>query len=159
MPALTPSRSAAVNTGVDHQHVGRVAEPVELRDAAARSSHACDVARPTTFSCIGVYAFSDYDGESIYVGQTRENFGARVGRHLTGKRTDALAYRILGPFEVAEMELYLLRDQRSSPSFNTDVDSVECSVYLHAIQNSKYHAILNEKFPPVSTVPEVPPSQ
>ena len=32
----------------------------------------------------GVYAFYDYHGEPIYVGQTSEGFGVRIGRHLTG---------------------------------------------------------------------------
>lgn len=44
---------------------------------------------------IGVYAFYDYDGEPIYVGQTWEDFGTRIGRHLRGQRTDTVAYRIL----------------------------------------------------------------
>lgn len=112
--------------------------------------------------CIGVYAFYDYDGEPIYVGQTTEAFGIRVGRHLTGQRSDTLAYRILDPFEVAEMELYPTEDLRALPNTQKDrqraraVDRVEYSVYLAAIANSKYKAILNEKIPPVSEPVELP---
>lgn len=110
-------------------------------------------------SCIGVYAFYDYDGEPIYVGQTVEDFGTRVGRHLTGQRSDTLAYRILDPFEVADMELYPLEYLRNDPAKKAKVDAVEYSVYVHAIGESKYKAILNEKIPPVSEPVELPPHQ
>jgi len=110
-------------------------------------------------ACIGVYAFYDFDGEPIYVGQTREDFGTRVGRHLRGQRTDTLAYRILDPFEVAEMELYPLEYLRDDPAKKAKVDAIEYSVYLHAIHESKYRAILNEKIPPPSKPVELPPHQ
>jgi hypothetical protein len=38
----------------------------------------------------GCYAFYDYDGEPIYVGQTNERLRTRVRRHLTNQRTDGL---------------------------------------------------------------------
>src|SRR6266446_61366 len=57
----------------------------------------------------GVYAFYDYDGEPIYVGQTRESLRSRIGRHLTNQRTDAVAMNVLDPFEVAEIEVWPLR--------------------------------------------------
>ncbi len=108
--------------------------------------------------CIGVYAFYDYDGEPIYVGQTTEDFATRIGRHLRGQRSDTLAYRILDPFEVAEMELYPLEHLRGAPAKerNTKVDAIEYSVYVSAIRNSKYQAILNEKIPPVSPLTGLP---
>ncbi|GAA1622716.1 GIY-YIG nuclease family protein [Leucobacter chromiireducens] len=106
--------------------------------------------------CIGVYAFYDYDGEPIYVGQTWENFGTRVGRHLTGQRSDTLAYRILDPFEVAEFELYPVEYLRNDPEKKSKLDAIEYSVYLDAIANSKHHAILNEKIPPLSTPVPLP---
>lgn len=110
--------------------------------------------------CIGAYAFYDYDGEPIYVGQTTEDFGTRVGRHLRGQRSDTLAYRILDPFEVAEMELYPVEHlrQHSATDRRAQVDAIEYSAYVRAIQNSKYKAILNEKIPPVSPLVELPPS-
>jgi hypothetical protein len=109
-------------------------------------------------SCIGVYAFYDYDGEPIYVGQTVEDFSTRIGRHLTGQRSDTLAYRILDPFEVAEMELYPLEHLRKDPDKLAKVNAVEYSVYMHAIQESKYKAILNEKIPPASRPVPLPPN-
>ena len=54
----------------------------------------------------GVYIFVDYDGEPIYVGQTREQLRARIRRHLTNQRTDAVAMRVLDPFEVATIEMW-----------------------------------------------------
>src|SRR6266566_1161056 len=56
----------------------------------------------------GVYAFYDYDGEPIYVGQTNEKLRVRIGRHLTNQRTDAVAMNVLDPFEVAEIEVWPL---------------------------------------------------
>ncbi|MFF3566891.1 GIY-YIG nuclease family protein [Nocardia jiangxiensis] len=108
--------------------------------------------------CIGAYAFYDYDGEPIYVGQTTEDFGTRIGRHLRGQRSDTLAYRILDPFEVAEMELYPAEHLRMEPAKErrTQVDAIEYSAYVRAIQNSKYKAILNEKIPPVSAIVDLP---
>jgi hypothetical protein len=111
----------------------------------------------------GVYAFYDYDGEPIYVGQTNEQLRVRVRRHLTNQRTDAVAMRILDVFEVAEMELWPLWDlagaNRSDPDAKASLNAVEYSAYLQAIANSRFRAILNEKIPPVSPVVELPPSK
>lgn len=109
--------------------------------------------------CIGVYAFYDYDGEPIYVGQTAEDFGTRIGRHLRGQRSDTLAYRILDPLEVAEVEMYPVDNLRTDPDKKAKLDAIEYSVYVNAIKNSKYQAILNEKIPPFSAEVELPPSQ
>ena len=48
----------------------------------------------------GVYCFFDYDGEPIYVGQTKEGLANRIRRHLTNQRTDAVAMSVLDPYEV-----------------------------------------------------------
>ncbi|WP_254281364.1 GIY-YIG nuclease family protein [Frigoribacterium sp. VKM Ac-2836] len=110
--------------------------------------------------CIGVYAFFDYDGEPIYVGQTKEDFATRIGRHLRGQRSDTLAYRILDPFEVAEMQLWPAEHLRGlpTPERTKAIDALEYSVYLTAIETSKYKAILNEKIPPVSLRQNLPRS-
>jgi hypothetical protein len=106
----------------------------------------------------GVYAFYDYDGEPIYVGQTNEQLRVRIRRHLTNQRTDAVAMRILDVFEVAEMELYPLwhldtvtsRQREEFETAKRVLDATEYSVYLNAIERSRFKAILNEKIPPVS---------
>lgn len=128
--------------------------------------------------CAGIYGFYDYDGEPIYVGQTWENLGTRIGRHLRGQRTDTLAYRILDPFEVAEVAVWPAEDLRAEfltrrtaiPDGNKALvkelnlekrlalDALEYSVYLDAIEKSKYGAILNEKIPPKSTPVPLPAS-
>ena len=112
--------------------------------------------------CVGVYAFYDFDGEPIYVGQTTEDFGTRIGRHLRGQRSDTLAYRILDPFEVAEVEFfpadYLLDSYPDKKERSAAFDSLEYSVYVHAIEQSSYHAILNEKIPPISPLVDLPKS-
>lgn len=128
-------------------------------------SEALDTADPASGvklgKCIGAYAFYDYDGEPIYVGQTTEDFATRVGRHLRGQRSDTLAYRILDPFEVAEMELYPVEHLRALPAKERreSVDAIEYSAYVQAIKNSKYKAILNEKIPPVSPLVGLPLSR
>jgi hypothetical protein len=114
----------------------------------------------------GCYAFYDYDGEPIYVGQTNERLRTRVRRHLTNQRTDAVAMRILDVFEVAEMELWPLWDFEDVPKSSAAggeaqllLDAVEYSAYLNAIEESRFRAILNEKIPPVSAVVDLPSSR
>lgn len=116
----------------------------------------------------GVYAFFDYDGEPIYVGQTKESLATRVRRHLTNQRTDAVAMRILDTFEVAEVALWPLWDLKDAPTQGSKsdaakdtayraaqkrLDDAEYSAYLQAIAESKFGAILNEKIPPRTEVP------
>lgn len=115
----------------------------------------------------GVYAFYDYDGEPIYVGQTNERLRTRVRRHLTNQRTDAVAMRILDTFEVAEAEIWPLWEyegvtKRSDPvayaAAQDHLNQCEYTAYLDAIDKSRYKAILNEKIPPVSPRCELPAS-
>lgn len=114
----------------------------------------------------GSYAFYDYDGEPIYVGQTNERLRTRVRRHLTNQRTDAVAMRILDVFEVAALELWPLWELEHVTSKHPDykraqaqLNSVEYTAYLNAIESSRFRAILNEKIPPVSETVALPPSQ
>jgi len=111
----------------------------------------------------GVYAFYDYDGEPIYVGQTNERLRTRVRRHLTNQRTDAVAMRILDVFEVAEMELWPLWDLeqvgKSDQNAKDLLNAMEYSAYTQAIERSKFKAILNEKIPPLSAPADLPPSR
>lgn len=107
----------------------------------------------------GVYAFYDFDGEPIYVGQTKERLGGRVGRHITNQRSDAVAMRILDPLEVAEVEVWPLWHLKSvTPAATEELDAVEFSVWYAAIQGSKFNAILNEKRPPSDQLVELPES-
>ena len=101
----------------------------------------------------GVYAFYDFDGEPIYVGQTREGLSTCVNRHLTNQRSDSVAMRILDPMEVAEVELWPLwdlvnRGGKKDPEGQDLMDAYEYSIYEAAIRGSKFQAILNEKIPP-----------
>jgi GIY-YIG catalytic domain-containing protein len=109
----------------------------------------------------GVYAFYDYEGEPIYVGQTNEQLRVRVRRHLTNQRTDAVAMRVLDVFEVAELAFYPLWDYQTTPGNDPTarkyLNTLEYSTYLDAIANSRYKAILNEVIPPVSDPVPLPP--
>ncbi len=110
----------------------------------------------------GVYAFYDYDGEPIYVGQTNEKLRTRIGRHLTNQRSDAVAMRILDVFEVAEAEMWPLWNMESVSAKDSAakkaLDAYEYTAYLNAIRDSRFKAILNEKIPPISDRVPMPPS-
>jgi hypothetical protein len=108
----------------------------------------------------GVYAFFDYDGEPIYVGQTNERLRTRIRRHLTNQRTDAVAMRVLDIFEVTELEMWPLweLEDETKEVVQARLDEVEYSAYVKAIKASRFRAILNEKIPPVSPVVELPQS-
>jgi hypothetical protein len=99
----------------------------------------------------GVYAFYDYDGEPIYVGQTRESLSGRVSRHLTNQRSDAVAMSVLDPFEVCEVEVWPLPEleplTKKDPKIREALDAVEAAVYLQALEGSQFKAVLNEKIP------------
>ncbi len=100
----------------------------------------------------GVYAFFDYDGEPIYVGQTNEQLRVRIRRHLTNQRTDAVAMKVLDPFEVFEIEIWPLPDFEGQ-DMNADIarrlNWLERAVFDRLIEQSRFKAILNEKDPPL----------
>ena len=104
----------------------------------------------------GVYAFFDYDGEPIYVGQTKEKVSTRIRRHLTNQRTDAVAMSVLDPFEVFEIEVWPLPQFQRTEASNVDakahLDALEDLVYQEAVAGSTFKAVLNEKDPPTPTV-------
>lgn len=79
---------------------------------------------------------------------------------LATNRSIVESLPIIGPFEVAEMELYPVEHLRAEPAAKrrAQVDAIEYSAYVSAIQNSKYKAILNERTPPVSPPVELPKS-
>jgi hypothetical protein len=110
----------------------------------------------------GIYAFFDFDGEPIYVGQTREGISARIGRHLTGQRSDAVAKNVLDPFEVESIRVWPLdlrhlaekgltkkgnESYKMTPKLVSYLDSAERAVYDDLIAASTFKAILNEKPP------------
>lgn len=111
----------------------------------------------------GVYAFFDYDGEPIYVGQTNEMLRTRIRRHLTNQRTDAVAMSVLDPFEVYEIEVWPLPQLQSTPRGDADarahLDALERLITAKAVEHSKFKAILNEKDPPPGALAvDAPPS-
>lgn len=115
----------------------------------------------------GVYAFFDYDGEPIYVGQTNEQLRTRIRRHLTNQRTDAVAMSVLDPFEVLEIEVWPLpqfqevspKDKLLAAAARAHLDALERLITAQEIGRSKFKAILNEKDPPTGSLEvEAPPS-
>ena len=100
----------------------------------------------------GVYAFYDYDGEPIYVGQTNEKLSTRIPRHLTNQRTDAVAMKVLDPFEVREIEVWPLphhqQKDKSDSEAKAELDWLESAVFQMLLKKSRFKAVLNEKEPP-----------
>jgi hypothetical protein len=100
----------------------------------------------------GVYAFFDYDGEPIYVGQTNEMLRTRIRRHLTNQRTDAVAMSVLDPFEVYEIEVWPLPQFQATGGKDADarqrLDALERLITEQSVEGSQFKAILNEKDPP-----------
>jgi len=103
----------------------------------------------------GVYAFFDYDGEPIYVGQTYERIGGRISRHLTNQRTDAVAMSVLDPFEVHTIKIWPLPEYQNFKKKQikaTDKEKIhlnwlEWHVFQYLREQSHFKAILNEKCP------------
>lgn len=96
----------------------------------------------------GVYAFYDYDGEPIYVGQTEEKLSGRVSRHLTNQRTDAVAMNVLDPFEVAYIEVWPLDDLVEGllkKEKKAILDRAEYTAFQKVLKESVLGAVLNEK--------------
>ncbi len=108
----------------------------------------------------GVYLFYDYDGEPIYVGQTYERLSARIGRHLTNQRTDAVAMNVLDPFEVAEIEMWPFFELENADReyAKSVLNRAEYTVYRKAIDASRHGAILNERHIPATELIELPAS-
>jgi hypothetical protein len=104
----------------------------------------------------GVYAFYDYDGEPIYVGQTNEKIRTRIRRHLTNQRTDAVAMSVLDPFEVFEIAVWPLHQYQETSSKDKDaksaLDALEYHIYQQALDQSEFKVVLNEKNPPKPVV-------
>jgi hypothetical protein len=94
----------------------------------------------------GVYAFYDYEDEPIYVGQTIENLSGRIGRHLTGRRSDAVAKYVLDPFEVLSIEIWPMfsLEDSSVEARKLVVDAAEYEVFQKVLAESKFGAVLNE---------------
>ena len=101
----------------------------------------------------GVYAFFDYDGEPIYVGQTQEKLRDRIRRHLTNQRTDAVAMNVLDPFEVADVEMWPFWSLQGKKGEIVDatLDSAEYTLFQKLLKQSTFKAVLNEV--PVAKAP------
>ncbi|WP_018221365.1 GIY-YIG nuclease family protein [Salinispora pacifica] len=132
-----------------------------IRDAITAALKRPDPQRPGQTigkAKAGVYAFYDYDGEPIYVGQTAEGFGARLGRHLTGQRSDAVAKYVLDPFEVHTVSMWSLPHIGDLPSKDrkSALDPYEYAVYQNLLKASTFNAILNEGDIPAAEPVELP---
>jgi hypothetical protein len=100
----------------------------------------------------GVYAFFDYDGEPIYVGQTNERLRTRIRRHLTNQRTDAVAMNVLDPFEVYKITVWPLSRMEGRNSGDEEakemLNALEYQIFEQLLIDSHFNAVLNEKDPP-----------
>jgi len=91
------------------------------------------------------------------VGQTEESLSARIGRHLTNQRTDAVAMNVHGPFEVAYIRMWPLNlAGLGKRSVRQKLDAAEYTAYRLLLKGSKLKAILNEKPPTETELVELP---
>lgn len=128
--------------------LGVPADVEAIRKAIAKAlDQADEQGRKIGDSRFGVYAFFDYDGEPIYVGQTREKLRVRIRRHLTNHRTDAVAMNVLDPFEVADIEMWPLWDAEtmSTEAATLLLNGAEFTVFQAVLAQSSFKAVLNEK--------------
>jgi hypothetical protein len=152
----------------DALDLGTASPPQEvrrIRETLAKVLRCPDQYRPPLdigSARIAVYAFFDFEREPIYVGQTMEGVRTRIGRHLTGQRTDAVAKFVLDPFEVAEIEVWSLSHlvgvKSSRLAAKQLVDGYENSVRVRLIAESRFEAILNEGDMPSEDIFELPVS-
>ena len=124
---------------------------MDTEDVTGRQIGACQY---------GVYLFYDYDKEPIYVGQTVESLRSRVGRHLTGQRSDAVAKSVLDPFEVAAVEIWPFWDLEGADKkiAKATLNRAEFTVYQKALRESAFNAVLNEGEIAAAELIELPPS-
>jgi len=128
--------------------IGVPADVAAIRSALASALNSqCENGRRVGDAKFGVYAFYDYDGEPIYVGQTSEKLRVRIRRHLTNHRTDAVAMNVLDPFEVFEVEMWPMWELATSPSrlASEQLNAAEFTVFEKLLAASSFHAVLNEK--------------
>ena len=128
--------------------LGVPADVEAIRKAIAKALDETDEqGRKIGDSRFGVYAFFDYDGEPIYVGQTREKLRVRIRRHLTNHRTDAVAMNVLDPFEVADIEMWPLWEAEgmSADAATRLLNGTEFTVFQTVLARSSFKAVLNEK--------------
>lgn len=124
--------------------------PVEVAQIRAEISaffdQTDDAGRRIGGARCAVYAFFDYDAEPIYVGQTVEALSGRVGRHLTGRRSDAVGKFVLDPFEVLEIEVWPLFEHQDASIQDRKriADRLEYAVYQKCLTESRFSAVLNE---------------
>jgi hypothetical protein len=134
--------------------IGVPADVAAIREALVSALETkCDNGLKVGDSKFGVYAFYDYDGEPIYVGQTSEKLRVRTRRHLTNHRTDAVAMNVLDPFEVYEVEMWPLWEVQSVTkkqaaewkAASALLNAAEYSVFQKLFTASRFKALLNEK--------------
>lgn len=141
--------------------IGVPADVAAIRAAlAAALNLECENGQRVGDAKFGVYAFYDYDGEPIYVGQTSEKLRVRIRRHLTNHRTDAVAMNVLDPFEVYEVEMWPLWNlQTLSPKDAAQyLNAAEYTVFEKLLSASSFHAVLNEKDMAETSLIELPSS-
>ena len=93
-------------------------------------------------------------GNRYTLGRRERRLRARIGRHLTNQRTDAVAMNVLDPFEVADVEVYpfydLERPQKGeteavcSARVEATLAAAEYTVFQKVLKESALKAVLNE---------------
>src|SRR4051812_25194445 len=96
----------------------------------------------------------------------------RIGRHLTGRRSDAVAKNVLDPFEVAEVRIWpmdlshlchadadtnLEAKEAQNKAIKAELNRAEYTLYLKVVAESEFDAVLIEAIPKTADVMDLPP--
>lgn len=72
----------------------------------------------------------------------------RLGKRLTGRRSDAVAKNVLDPFEVAEVCVWPMDlSHLSKEDKKAELNRAEYTLYLKVVDESSFKAVLNEQLP------------
>jgi hypothetical protein len=137
-----------------------VRDQIRLLEEFLNNTRDAEGRKPCDARC-GIYAYYDFDGAPIYVGQTREQLRVRIRRHLTNKRTDAVAMKVLDPMEVAEIEVWPFWDLDGTSTNDQKIvlNAAEYSVFkMLNEQRGAISNLLNEVLPPPTAIIELPTS-
>ena len=137
----SPSRKAPISAGPPFETSELRKSLTSFLNQQAADRHSGSERRLGNFK-FGVYAFYDYDGEPIYVGQTNEKLSTRIRRHLSNQRTDAVAMKVLDPFEVREIEVWPLPQHqlkdKSDSEARAELDWLESAVFQMLLKKSRF---------------------
>ncbi len=166
---MPPEKAKTTKTKLrDTRLIPDVRDQIRLLEAFLGTTKDSNGRKPCDARC-GVYAFYDFDGAPIYVGQTSERLRVRIRRHLTNRRTDAVAMKVLDPMEVSAIEVWPFwnlgvsdtpgKKKKITADEQATLNAAEYSVYTKLNEEpGAVSNLLNEKIPTKTKIIALPES-